>query len=763
MAKKAYIGVGNFSKRNLPSGYTQVEYIGSTGTQYINTGFIPNQGTRVVMEIYAPATSNTSSSEYICGVRTSTSANQFALQTLGGTYSYRYGTQNGSGVISTSITERFKADLNKNIFNVNGVSYTFTAETFTCPNTFTLFAMNNNGTNGYSAHKNMKLYSCQIYDNGTIVRDYVPCTQNGVAGLYDIVNGVFYTNSGTGTFAVGTSNYTSTARKVKKAYVGIQQFEPRELPEGYTQVEYIESSGTQCIDTSVQVKSTIGYEVDFSLMSTSGEQGIIGGFTYGGYNHNFGSYNGQWITQYGNGGQTMFGTTDTKKHLLSQNVVSGAVYFDNKSIANGLTYYDNTDKTFKLFCYNGGSSYPTFWITSMRLYACRMYDNGTLVRDYVPCLNSTGVGGLYDLVNKKFYGNSGTGTFAVGASGSTAHRIKKGYIGIGGVARPFMSGGEVTYYGTITPFYIARYNLAATSVGNYAIFGCGYSAGGLTRSMSAYDTSLTRSKPSDSTNVRERLAATTVGNYALFGGGYSGSVVSFVDFYNTSLTMGTAPGLSESRYDFAATTVGNYALFGGGNTYSSTVSTVDAYNSSLQRTTPTTLAKARKQLAATTVGNYALFGGGSRTIPDSAVDAYDSSLTRTIATGLTKARTELAATSVGNYALFGGDASSEASGIVDVYDESLTRTTAASLSVARSKLAATTVGDFALFGGGSISSGTYYGTVDVYDKSLTRTTTTDLSVPRQLVVATTIGNYALFGGGRDGGNYYSTVDAYTVA
>ena len=110
MAKKAYIGVGNFSKRNLPSGYTQVEYIGSTGTQYINTGFIPNQGTRVVMEIYAPATSNTSSSEYICGVRTSTSANQFALQTLGGTYSYRYGTQNGSGVIN-AIHYRFDVTL----------------------------------------------------------------------------------------------------------------------------------------------------------------------------------------------------------------------------------------------------------------------------------------------------------------------------------------------------------------------------------------------------------------------------------------------------------------------------------------------------------------------------------------------------------------------------------------------------------------------------------------------------------------------------
>ena len=36
----------------LPSGYTELQYIESTGTQYINTGFQPNQNTRVTATAY---------------------------------------------------------------------------------------------------------------------------------------------------------------------------------------------------------------------------------------------------------------------------------------------------------------------------------------------------------------------------------------------------------------------------------------------------------------------------------------------------------------------------------------------------------------------------------------------------------------------------------------------------------------------------------------------------------------------------------------
>lgn len=48
------------------------------------------------------------------------------------------------------------------------------------------------------------LYSCQIYDNDVLIRDYVPCQgPSGDIGLYDTENNQFYGNAGTGTFTAG--------------------------------------------------------------------------------------------------------------------------------------------------------------------------------------------------------------------------------------------------------------------------------------------------------------------------------------------------------------------------------------------------------------------------------------------------------------------------------------------------------------------------------------------------------------------------------
>ena len=105
---------------------------------------------------------------------------------------------------------------------------------------------------------------------------------------------------------------------------------------------------------------------------------------------------------------------------------------------------------------------------------------------------------------------------------NVAKQVKKGYVGVGGVARPFFSAeAGVEYYGVITPLSVARYNLAATTVGNYALFGGGSGDAPADKdTVDAYDYTLTRSTPTALSAARYSLAATTVGNYALFGGGF---------------------------------------------------------------------------------------------------------------------------------------------------------------------------------------------------------------------------------------------------
>ena len=167
---------------------------------------------------------------------------------------------------------------------------------------------------------------------------------------------------------------------------------------------------------------------------------------------------------------------------------------------------------------------------------------------------------------------------------------------------------------------------------------------------------------------RSALAATTVGNHALFGGGYTGSCSAVVDAYDEELTRSIPTKIGIGRDALAATTVGNYALFGGGD-YGSKSAAVVAYDEELTRSIPTALSVARYGLAATTLGKYAIFGGGDEDKYDysAVVDAYDEELTRSIPVELSVARRYLAATTVGKYALFGGGQSEERVATVDVY------------------------------------------------------------------------------------------------
>ena len=219
-----------------------------------------------------------------------------------------------------------------------------------------------------------------------------------------------------------------------------------------------------------------------------------------------------------------------------------------------------------------------------------------------------------------------------------ARKIKRGYIGIGGVARPFWVGEkELVSYGPVTAMSTVR---------------CGHTGG-------------------------------TVGNYALFAGGRDASTfVATVDTYNASLTKGTAPNLNESAWNSAAASVGNYVIFAGGNNdyYQSTAT---AYDQSLTRSRPSSLSSTKAGLSAATVGSYALFAGGNRGSGTlKTVDAYNTSLTRSTVTDLSVERQYGAAAGISGYALFSGgrDAGYDDVSSVDAYNASLTRSIAASLS-----------------------------------------------------------------------------------
>lgn len=176
----------------LPSGYTQLQYIESSGKQYIDTGFKPNNNTRVVMD--AQFLTTPSGNSTILGARTSATSKNYALMYLNSgeirsDYNNVY-TQTWNGVG----TNKFVVDKDKETTTLNGVSQSYTNSAFQCEYNMFLCALNNAGSSRWPS--SLKIYSCQIYDNGTLVRDYIPAKNtNGVCGLYDKLNNVFYSSA----------------------------------------------------------------------------------------------------------------------------------------------------------------------------------------------------------------------------------------------------------------------------------------------------------------------------------------------------------------------------------------------------------------------------------------------------------------------------------------------------------------------------------------------------------------------------------------
>lgn len=317
---------------------------------------------------------------------------------------------------------------------------------------------------------------------------------------------------------------------------------------------------------------------------------------------------------------------------------------------------------------------------------------------------------------------------------------------------------EVQYVGAIDPLSVARSNLAATSVGDYALFGGGRNDSYNNLStVDSYSESLVHNTAMELSVARSYLAAASVGNYALFGGGRNTSVV---DAYDNSLTRFSANALSTAVQRLSGVSFGEYAIFGGG----SNSKYVNSYNGTLTRSVLTQLSFNADYVSGASNGEYALFGMGLNS--GGSVNAYNTSLTKTIPSRLSVDVYMGGAAKASEYALFGGGVDSgQYNEIVNSYDKDLVRTIQESLSSARSSLSAESLGIFGIFAGGEqqplTSPEPYSGAVDVYNKSLVRSSSSPLNIARQDAESASVGNYFLVGGGNNE-TVQNEVDVYTA-
>ena len=192
----------------LPSNYVRVDYIESSKQQYIDTLFKPNNNTSI--DITFQYLSFDSGTKFIYGANNGGwSSLSYGLATYSGSQGfYAYANSDESIGENAVANTRYRFNRIKNNITVykNGTqtrTKTLSSSSFQCPYNLILFGVH--WGSSVERFSNIRLYNCKIYDNDTLVRDFVPAknTDTNELGLYDLVNDVFYTNQGTGTFAYG--------------------------------------------------------------------------------------------------------------------------------------------------------------------------------------------------------------------------------------------------------------------------------------------------------------------------------------------------------------------------------------------------------------------------------------------------------------------------------------------------------------------------------------------------------------------------------
>lgn len=193
----------------LPASYTRLEYVQSSGSQYVNTGI--SSGTNITAEICWKSLMNAQTeSKFVFGTRKAWQQSMLFVS-----HQCRNDSVSDSGIryawgANAYSTQTFPTDFFAQRLSASeamlGATKVWTppSATFDYSYPMYVFTINNAG----SAHSNgarMQLKWLRICDSGEEVRMFVPVRRNSdsVAGLYDLANSNFYPSASSTALVAG--------------------------------------------------------------------------------------------------------------------------------------------------------------------------------------------------------------------------------------------------------------------------------------------------------------------------------------------------------------------------------------------------------------------------------------------------------------------------------------------------------------------------------------------------------------------------------
>lgn len=300
----------------------------------------------------------------------------------------------------------------------------------------------------YTATQNMTVYAKWIPNNYVVTAD-------AKGGTISTANGwAISSDKKTATKSIGYySSYGTLPTPTRLGYT-FNGWCLDLKKSGYTMLEYIESSssGGEYINTNYYWHTeNVRIVADIMAQSSGSAESLFGSEEYASSSADVRWFacvphggNGSYAMYMGNSYSTgSISISKTARSVLDITAIDGNSYITliNGEMVKGRTAFaDSIRSAYAVTNYQASvqpsGSYGLIYLfanhnsnrsnsnysstqnaKSMRLYSFQMWDNDQLVRYYVPVKNSSGVAGLYDLVEDKFY-TTPTGTFIAGPEGT---------------------------------------------------------------------------------------------------------------------------------------------------------------------------------------------------------------------------------------------------------------------------------------------------------------------------------------------------------
>lgn len=364
----------------------KIDYIESNGIQYIDTDFYPNQDTSI--EFVAQSIKDKTSAWF--GSRSSSVAmtqnNAFAFWNIDSKFRSDYGNEYIQS-LNIDNDKIYTINKEKNVTYINDEKVVDSEyKNFSTPSSLTLFGAKTNISSSYndkdgidSRMSILKLYSCKIKDNKTLVRDFVPiCDLNGVECLFDLIDSkIYYFNN------------------------------------VYEETEYITTNGSQYVDTGILPNQDTTVEFIAEALSENTTSGWFGARSTPNTENNKSFCFWQIVSNFRSDYDKTIGKT-----IQAINITKNTIYQikkeKNKTFINGVQYtnddYNNfqSNATLTLFAiktYQGtdlnSANSVDRRIAKLKFYNCKIWQNDELIREYIVVKDNSGTKYLFDKVSSE--------------------------------------------------------------------------------------------------------------------------------------------------------------------------------------------------------------------------------------------------------------------------------------------------------------------------------------------------------------------------